>query len=158
MVEGEQSATAIAGDAAARQHWMSVLAKADGGELHALWDKLTPKPKWQCLRPPEIGMVMVQGRAGGTGGRFNLGEMTVTRCAVRLVSGGTGFGYVAGRDRQHAERAAVIDALLQDPDHHDAVAGHFIAPLRSRHRDAAHQAGRKAAATKVEFFTLVRGD
>jgi alpha-D-ribose 1-methylphosphonate 5-triphosphate synthase subunit PhnG len=141
----------------ARQRWMSVLAKADFGDLDALWNNLPSKPVWTVIRPPEIGMVMARGRAGGTGGRFNLGEVTVTRCAVQLDYGAIGFGYVMGRNKRHAELAAAVDAMLQTPSRRDALERALIAPLSLRQDDARQQRSRKAAATKVEFFTLVRG-
>jgi len=105
---------------------------------------------------------MVQARAGGAGARFHLGEMTVTRCAVlvRAADGSTmvGQGYVAGRDKRHAELAAVFDALMQDATHHDALERDLIGPLIEAEADRRHQALAKAAATRVDFFTLVRGD
>ncbi len=145
-------------DQSARQRWMSVLAKAAPADLEARWQGLDEVPSWACLRQPETGMVMVRGRAGGTGQRFNLGEMTVTRCAVAIDGGATGFGYVAGRDRRHAELAAVVDALMQDPARRPTAESRIIAPLEYQQRAVKAAAARKAAATKVEFLTLVRGD
>lgn len=141
-----------------RQRWMSVLAKADFADLDALWKNLPSKPAWTVVRAPETGMVMARGRAGGTGQRFNLGEVTVTRCAVRLDHGAVGFGYVMGRNKRHAEIAAAVDAMLQAPSRRDALERAIIAPLAVRQQDRRLQRGRKAAATKVEFFTMVRGD
>lgn len=141
----------------ARQRWMSVLAKADFADLDTLWNNLPSKPAWTMVRPPEIGMVMARGRAGGTGDRFNLGEVTVTRCAVRLDYGAVGFGYVMGRNRRHAELAAAIDAMLQTPSRRDALERAIIVPLTLRLEDKRQKRSRKAAATKVEFFTMVRG-
>ena len=115
-------------------------------------------PSWRCLRLPETGMVMVRGRAGGTGQRFNLGEMTVTRCTVALDGGVTGSGYVAGRDHRHAELAAVVDALMQDPAKRPTSERLIIGPRESQQRAARQAAAQKAAATKVDFLTLVRGD
>ncbi len=51
----------------ARQRWMSVLAKADFGDLDTLWNNLPSKPAWTVVRAPEVGMVMVRGRAGEPG-------------------------------------------------------------------------------------------
>ncbi|NQW10767.1 MAG: phosphonate C-P lyase system protein PhnG [Alphaproteobacteria bacterium] len=140
-----------------RRRWMSVLSKADFPDLDALWGNLPSKPAWTVVRPPEIGMVMVRGRAGGSGGRFNLGEMTVTRCAVQLDDGALGFGYVMGRNKPHAELAAVVDAMMQTPSRRDTLERVLIAPLSLRHDARTDQRGRKAASTKVEFFTVVRG-
>ena len=143
---------------ALRQRWMRALALAPVDRLEAAWAALPNPPTWSHLRRPEIGMTMVRGRAGGVGQRFNLGEMTMARCAVRLADGRVGFGHVAGRDRRHAELAALFDALLQDPATQAGLIARVIAPI-----EAAIEAGRqdtreKAAATKVQFFTMVRGE
>lgn len=141
-----------------RQRWMSVLAKAQPKALEELWKKAGATPDYSYLRQPETGMVMVRGRAGGTGQRFNLGEMTMTRCAVRLPDGRVGHGYVGGRDRDHATRAALVDALMQDAAQRTALDAAIIAPLEQAARQARETASRKAAATKVDFFTMVRGE
>ncbi|MFX4222555.1 MAG: phosphonate C-P lyase system protein PhnG [Thalassobaculum sp.] len=140
----------------ARQRWMSALAKSDIGDLEALWNNLPSKPTWTVIRTPEVGMVMARGRAGGTGARFNLGEVTVTRCAVRLDYGAVGFGYVMGRNKRHAEIAAVVDAIMQTPSRREALERALIAPLCLRQEAATRERGQKAASTKVDFFTLVR--
>ncbi|KAF1025452.1 MAG: Alpha-D-ribose 1-methylphosphonate 5-triphosphate synthase subunit PhnG [Pseudomonas sp.] len=139
-----------------RQHWIGVLARALPSELqpHSAALKDTA---YQLIRAPEIGMTLVRGRMGGNGAPFNVGEMSVTRCVVRLADGRTGYSYVAGRDKAHAELAALADAQLQG-----AQPGSWLSDLiRSL---SAAQAARRAqkeadtAATKVEFFTLVRGE
>ena len=150
------SIEAVAETTVERRRWLSVLAKARADEVISAWDALPARPAFRALRAPEIGMVMVRGRMGGTGDAFNLGEMTVTRAAVRLDSGETGLSYVAGRDRRHAEIAAAVDALMQSPSLRPAVQDRMVARLadaQARRRDTA---ARKAAATKVDFFTMVR--
>eukprot|EP01041_Mallomonas_annulata_P037943 gene37943-61349_t len=112
-----------------RRAWLSILAKAPTRDVLAVWDSLPERPVYSVLRSPEIGMVLVRGRMGGSGDAFNLGEMTVTRAAVRLESGVTGVGYVSGRDRRHAEVAAAVDAMMQSPDLRPAVEGAVIARL-----------------------------
>lgn len=141
--------------AAARRAWLSVLAKAPAVAVREAFEALDP-PGRTVLRPAETGMVMVRGRTGGSGDPFNLGEMTVTRCAIRLASGETGVGYVAGRDRQHAEIAATLDAMMQSPALR-ATAEPVIAALAAQGEARKAEAARKAAATKVEFFTMVTG-
>jgi len=150
------STEAVVETTAERRRWLSVLAKAKAGEVIAAWESLAARPTFRALRAPEIGMVMVRGRMGGTGDAFNVGEMTVTRAAVRLESGETGLSYVAGRDRRHAEIAAAVDAMMQSPRLRPAVEGAVVAMLaeaQARRRDTD---ARKAAATKVDFFTMVR--
>jgi len=148
---------------AARQRWMSVLAKAKLAELETAWNDLSDKPAYDWLRRPEVGMVMVRGRAGGTGGQFNLGQMTVTRCALKLASGaavgsGVGLGYVQGRSKRHAELAAVFDALLQEEAYGPDLLREVIDPLAAAQSGRRNDRSRKAASTKVNFFTLVRGE
>lgn len=139
-----------------RKFWMGLLARAPDERLAALTENLeTPGFVW--LRPPEVGGVMVRGRAGGTGAAFNLGEMTVTRCALRLESGEVGHAYVQGRSKSHAERAAIVDALMQGPQS-EHVRTQVLENLRAEEAGRKKTRSAKAAATKVDFFTMVRGE
>ena len=135
-----------------RQRWMAVLARAKAAELEALLP--SSLPAYRRLRGPEAGLVMVRGRTGGTGAPFNLGEMSVTRCTVRTDDGQTGHAYVPGRDERQAELAALLDALLQDPARHDALRNTVIAPLADAQQRRRESVARKAAATRVDFFTM----
>jgi len=141
-----------------RQRWMAVLAKASPEELESAWGELEDQPAYRYLRPPEVGLVMVCGRAGGTGNPFNLGEMAITRCTVQMETGLTGFGYVAGRSPRHAELAALLDALLQNPCRHESVMEKVILPLQNAAAEKKVQERGKTATTRVEFFTMVRGE
>jgi alpha-D-ribose 1-methylphosphonate 5-triphosphate synthase subunit PhnG len=133
---------------------MSVLARAGADEIAALLGGAPTLPEHVRLRGPEAGLVMLRGRAGGGGAAFNLGEMTVTRCTVRVADGHVGHAYVAGRDARQAELAALLDAALQDPARHDALQAMVIAPLAARQRAARDGIARRAAATRVDFFTM----
>jgi len=133
---------------------MGLLARACPPRLAALCPDLPP---FDWLRPPEIGALMVRGRMGATGAPFNLGEMSVTRCALRLEDGMVGHAYVQGRDRDHATRAAVLDALMQGPRAPDLDRA-VLAPLRRDEAARLEARAARAAATKVEFFTMVRGE
>jgi len=148
-------------DPADRRRWMGLLARAATAELEAGWQALTAKPAYNFLRKPETGLVLVRGRAGGVGAAFNLGEMTMTRCAVRLDAGEdgrrlTGLAFVAGRDARHAELAAVFDALLQHPRYANELDAALIGPIESRLAYDRRQAASRVAETRVDFFTLVR--
>lgn len=136
-----------------RRDWMSVLAKAPPARLAALVPDL---PAHDLLRAPEIGAVMLEGRIGGTGARFNLGEMTVTRCSVQ-IGAAVGHAYVQGRDKDHARRAAVLDALMQGTDA-TRLRETVLSPLRAEATAARATRAEKAAATRVEFFTMMRGE
>lgn len=142
----------------ARQRWLGVLARARPDELGAAWARLPDPPEMVILRAPEIGLVMARGRAGGTGQRFNLGEVTVTRCSVQSGAGFVGHGYVRGRSKTHALLVARFDALCQDPDRRPALMAEVVVPLAAAETARRAAIARKAAATRVEFFTLVRGE
>ncbi|MCA3322978.1 MAG: phosphonate C-P lyase system protein PhnG [Roseomonas sp.] len=138
---------------AARQKWMSILARASAEELSAALAALPHLPEAEILRAPETGLVMVRGRAGGDGDAFNLGEMTVTRCALRLGAH-IGHAYVAGRDHAKARLAALLDAALQDSALYPACMQAVIEPLAAAQQEARAAEARKAAATRVDFFTM----
>jgi alpha-D-ribose 1-methylphosphonate 5-triphosphate synthase subunit PhnG len=99
---------------------------------------------------------MTQGRMGGDGRAFNLGEITVTRCSVKVQDGAVGHAVVTGRAPRHAELAATLDALLQDDTLTAYLEKTVIGPLAVAHAKRRDEVARKAAATRVEFFTLVR--
>lgn len=137
-----------------RKVWLSLLAKANPARLAVLFPDL---PDHTLLRRPEVGAVMVRGRMGGTGAPFNLGEMTITRCSVQLPGGEVGHAYVQGRDKAHATRAACVDALMQTEAAADLQA-RVLDALAAEAASARQLRAEKAAATKVDFFTLVRGE
>jgi len=143
----------------ARQRRLRLLARADRATLEAALAALPAQPAWRRLKQPETGLTMVRARAGGVGQRFNLGEMTVSRCVVALNEGGTmGVGYVQGRDRRRAELVAVFDALSQDAANAEKIEQLLIAPVEQKLADERRTRDAKVAATKVDFFTLVRGE
>lgn len=139
-----------------RQVWMAILAKSSVIDIERQI-KTLEFPKYTFLRQPEIGLTMVRGRAGGTGEAFNLGEMTITRCVVKMGEI-KGFGYVGGRSKRHAELAAVCDALLQQEAWRDTVCDRVIEPLQTIIKEKQAQQQRQTDATKVEFFTMLRGE
>lgn len=144
-----------------RGRWLSALASASADALAAVLgeDAVPADARW--LRRPETGLVMVRGRISGDGAPFPLGEMSITRCALRLADGTVGMAWVQGRRPRDAALAAYIDARLQQAGVSSTSAEEWqrwIEPLvRAR---AAQQAARRAAAdrTRVNFFTVVRGE
>ena len=147
----------------ARQRWLAVLAKAPAARLEAAWNALDEKPEYRVLRRGETGLAMVRGRIGGNGQPFNFGEMTMTRAAVQLLdaAGGvvqTGFGHVAGRSARRAELVALFDAMLQEPARHDALARLLIEPLAAEQDAVKAARNAKVMVSKVDFFTMVRGE
>jgi len=142
---------------AQRKAAMTVLAHSDAAGIASRLDVLA-LPDHENLREPENGLVMVRGRIGGDGAPFNLGEATVARAAVRLSTGEVGFGYTLGRDRQKARMIALCDALVQSDEFADAVESEVIAPLRIQVISERNRTAAETAATRVDFYTLVRGE
>lgn len=142
----------------ARAFWMGVLARASLKELRAALSLAQVElPAVDVVKAAETGTLMLEGRAGGGGQRFNTGEATMTRCVVRY--GETlGFSYALGRDKEKAMLAATLDCLLQDEERRGHVMSKVIQPLADLQRRKRETESRRAAATKVEFFTMVRGD
>lgn len=141
-----------------RQAWLGLLARARPGRVAELLDAACPDvPETSWLRAPEIGTVMVRGRAGGAGAAFNLGEITVTRASLALPCGTVGHAYLQGRDKTAARAVALVDALMQTPAASTLQAA-VLDPLAAE-EDARRQArAEKAEATRVEFFTMARGE
>lgn len=145
----------------ARAEWMALLSRAP---LQLLEQALLPYEKsrrTEWLRRPETGLYMVQGRAGGTGTRFNLGEVTVTRCAMRSVDpqgdqSAVGVAYVLGREHRHAELAALADSLLQEPSHHNSLQETLLIPVQEHIALLRARRQAQVQSTKVDFFTVAR--
>jgi len=143
---------------AGRKALMTTLAHAAADEIARLWNESGLPSEAELLRGPETGLVTVRGRIGGGGAPFNVGEATVTRATVRLPTGQVGHSCALGRDKGKAKLAAIADALWQDPAQREAIETKLAAPLRAA-LDAARETRRvETAATKVDFFTMVRGE
>ncbi len=145
-------------DQRTRQEWIGILARAKVEELEEIWNLLNVQPAYYFVRPPETGLMMIRGRTGGTGLPFHLGEVTVTRCTLQVKEGFQGTAYVLGRNQRHAELAALFDALLQDSSQHLFLMEFVVQRIRKKIQKKKAAAAKKAASTRVEFFTMVRGD
>ena len=145
------------GKQAQRKAAMAVLAHSDAAAIARCLEPIAA-PAYENLRAPENGLVMLRGRIGGDGAPFNLGEATVSRAAVRLATGEVGFGYTLGRDGQKAQMIALCDALIQSIDHAEAVEAKVLAPLRAAMIAEQNRRAEETAATRVDFYTLVRGE
>ncbi len=141
-----------------RQQWMGILAGSLTKNLENSWQKMPEKPEYKHLHKPETGSIMVRGRAGGSGNSFNFGEVTATRCTIQIKNGHVGSAYVLGLDHRHAELAAIFDALLQDPLHHCEISNSVVSRLKDSYDKHKEEIAKKTAATKVDFFTMVRGE
>ncbi len=115
-------------------------------------------PPGSPVRGPEVGLVMLRGRMGGGGAAFNLGEASVVRATVKLGSGEVGHAVVLGRDAEHALRAAHLDAVWQRPDWRSRIEEAFVAPSLAAEAAETALRAEETEATRVDFFTLVRGE
>jgi alpha-D-ribose 1-methylphosphonate 5-triphosphate synthase subunit PhnG len=136
---------------------MAVLAHSDAAEIARCLEPIAV-PAYENLREAENGLVMLRGRIGGDGAPFNLGEATVSRAAVRLATGEVGFGYVLGRDRQKAQMIALCDALVQSNEFSQTVEESVLTPLRTALVAERDRSAAETAATRVDFYTMVRGE
>jgi alpha-D-ribose 1-methylphosphonate 5-triphosphate synthase subunit PhnG len=157
MPSSETPPEPFAPEVAARRAAMALAGSATRAELEDALRRAGLPAEAEDLRAPETGLVMARGRIGGDGRAFNLGEATVTRAAVRLPGGETGFAYHLGRDRPRARLAAILDAHWQNPERRAAIDAALAALAERRQREGEARA-RRVAATRVTFFTLARGD
>jgi alpha-D-ribose 1-methylphosphonate 5-triphosphate synthase subunit PhnG len=137
---------------------MRTCTQATEAELEAGLAALGELPAAAELPPVETGLVMLRGRMGGSGPPFNIGEASVTRAVVRLATGAVGFCYLLGRSHRRARLAAIVDALGQDPNWRARLQTSLVTPVERRQATADARVRADTAATRVEFFTLVRGE
>jgi alpha-D-ribose 1-methylphosphonate 5-triphosphate synthase subunit PhnG len=143
---------------AARKDRMGVLARSTNARLQERWSVLGIDPDYGLLRGPEFGLVMLRGRIGGTGEAFNIGEATVTRASVKLEDGAVGHAMMLGRKPAKAELSAVIDAVCHDAGMAARIDQDLIEPIRLELQASDETRRSQTAATRVDFFTMVRGE
>jgi len=137
---------------------MRICADATEAELEQAVAAFGPAAEADEVRAPETGLVMLRGRIGGDGTPFNVGEATVTRAVVRLKNGTLGYAYLLGRSAKRARCAAVIDALGQYEAMRAMLQEALVDPVESRRNAELKREREETAATRVNFFTLVRGE
>ena len=140
-----------------RKSWLSLMAKSESSFLSSLWTDLGIHADYTIIRPAEIGLVMVKAKQGNTGDQFNLAELSVSRCSVELKSGQIGHGYHQGRSKRAAFIVAICDALAQTPTY-NIIHSNIFKPLQKKQKASHEKLARKSTSTKVEFFTLERGE
>ena len=142
----------------ARRRAMTAFALADPASLAAFWRERCDGTGAEPLRGPEVGLVMLRGRIGGGGRPFNVGEASVARASVRLASGAIGHAMVLGRDTEHARLAALLDAAWQEPARRAMIEDELVTPLLAADAEASERRAEETAATRVDFFTVARGE
>lgn len=147
------------GHTEARRRAMGAFASMPAALLAALHEGLGASlPPARAVRGPEVGLVMLRGRAGGGGAAFNLGEASAVRATVRLDSGEVGHALLLGRDGERARRAAHLDAAWQRPEWRARIEAEVVEPGLRAEAEAARASAEETEATRVDFFTLVRGE
>ena len=141
-----------------RKRAVSAFAQAPAGFLQNMWAELSGNRELQPVRGPEVGLVMIRGRTGGGGAPFNVGEASVTRASVRIADGTVGHAMILGRDPEKARHAAGFDALWQLPGARDAVETLVVTKIERRLLETDQEKAEETAATRVDFFTMVRGE
>ena len=137
-----------------RQEWIGLLNTADPKDLEAAFQKLDPPIDYTPVVPAETGMLMAQAKTNGSGSRFNLGEITVSRCVLKVANAFFGSGWVLGTHLRHAELAALFDGLLQMPEHHDSLVRTLITPLREKAENQKREMAADIEKTRVSFSPL----
>ena len=141
-----------------RKRAISAFAQSPDGFLQDMWAKLSGGRDLHPVRGPEVGLIMIRGRTGGGGAPFNLGEASVTRASVRIADGPVGHAMILGRDPEKARHAAGFDALWQLPEACEAVETQVVGEIERRRLEADQEKSEETAATRVDFFTMVRGE
>ena len=152
---GKSAPPGEGGERAAR---MGILAQADAASLRRLWADLGVDPAFEAVRGPESGLIALRGRIGGGGAPFNFGEATATRATIKLEDGRIGHAVTLGRDGVKARLAAVIDALALDAAMAQRIEAAVIEPLRAEQAERDRKRRAQTEATRVDFFTMVRGE
>jgi alpha-D-ribose 1-methylphosphonate 5-triphosphate synthase subunit PhnG len=135
---------------------MEILSLSPTGELERIFNIFKLEKDPLVLRAPESGLIMARGRIAGTGSPFNLGELFLSRTAVSIL-GFVGYGYCLCQSPYHAYLAACLDSLAQNPSYAELVEKELSLLQLAREKEIEKES-RKTDKTKVEFFTLVRGD
>lgn len=139
-----------------RQHWISVLSRADYSAIESLWERIDIQESYTTIREPEIGMAQVRGRFSNKGNRFNVGDVTITRASVALDSGEVGHCYMVGRHKDKAVLCAYLDGVLQMDAYRDTVMAQLITPLHDAYLEHLKNQKQDIETSKVDFFTMAR--
>ena len=156
--ENQEHESPAAKPVSARKSAMALLARASFEELCNGLELAGCSLECEDMRPAEVGLIMARGRISGNGRPFNLGEVSVSRAAVRLACGTTGFSYLLDRDPSRARLAAIADDWWQTDNKRSSIETYLLQPVRTRIAAEKHKQRAQVAATQVDFFTMVRGD
>ena len=132
-----------------RKNWMALLAQADAVDLEEAREQLDDNVCFTLKTPPETGFFMVQGKKDGSGSRFSLGEVTVSKCILEVNGAWQGAAWVMGSNLRHATLAALFDGLLQDPGYHDRIKTGLLNQLQEKEKIRDDQLNQAARASRM---------
>lgn len=142
-----------------REQALDILATAPAEMLAERYALLgSDLPAVTPVRGPEIGTVMIRGRAGGGGAAFNLGEASVTRATVKIASGEVGHSIILGRDQRKAQIVAHLDAIRQLNAWVGRIDDEILRPAFELINAEKLRRAEETEATLVDFFTVARGE
>ncbi|MFQ5904751.1 MAG: phosphonate C-P lyase system protein PhnG [Candidatus Binatia bacterium] len=95
-----------------RKKRFEILAQADSATLLPIADEILRAIEVDVLKKPETSLVMLRALDSVTGRPFNVGEVFVTECEVRLGNH-VGYSLIMGEEVERALAAAVIDVALE---------------------------------------------
>lgn len=95
-----------------RKKRFEILARADSATLSPIAEEVLRTAKVDVLKKPETSLVMLRALDSITGDPFNMGEVLVTECEVRLGNH-VGYSLIMGEEPERALAAAIIDAALE---------------------------------------------
>jgi alpha-D-ribose 1-methylphosphonate 5-triphosphate synthase subunit PhnG len=139
----------------ARQAWLGVLVRVPADAMIEAAEQFDFDV--ETLKSPEIGMLMTDARIHATGSGFHLGEVTLTRCVLKDTLGHLGYGQILGRNTKQALAIARFDLALQRQDTAPR-AEELLAGWREEIAALDAMQDERVEATRVDFFTMVRGD
>ncbi|CZR98962.1 MULTISPECIES: phosphonate C-P lyase system protein PhnG [unclassified Clostridioides] len=88
-----------------------ILINMDLGELEKIYSMIKDISSISIIKDPNLATVMVRANESVNNTTFNLGEILVTECSVK-VDESLGYGIVAENDDKKVVYLATIDAVL----------------------------------------------
>lgn len=141
-----------------RSEWMTVLALSHPSDIEERLEGVGPLPQFSFVRRPHHASVALRARSSRTGVLFEPGEMTMTRCIIKIDPDVFGYAYVGGRNLRHAALAALLDAVLQRGGDQQMLVQTLISELKSLIDRRQEQVRRQAQASAVDFSVQMQGE
>jgi alpha-D-ribose 1-methylphosphonate 5-triphosphate synthase subunit PhnG len=139
-----------------RQSWLRLFALASNQDLENMVRSTHIEERCKTLFGPQTGIVTVRARISGKGQKFNVGDACVTKAEVLFDNKVNGYATVMGGQARRALLVAMLDAAMA-ADIGEPLAS-LVLQLAQQIEQRGMQRQQSAANTKVNFFTMVRGE